>query len=87
VSDLFGNITLPDLIGYFGVSLCLLAYALLQTGKLSAETLSYSALNGFGAAGILISLYFEPNLPSILMEGTWLILSLFGLYRVFSTSK
>jgi len=80
-------VTPPDLIGYIGVFLCLLAYALLQTGKLSAEAISYSALNGLGAAGILVSLYFDPNLPAIMMEGMWLLFSIFGLYRAFLHQK
>ena len=79
--------TLPDFIGYLGVFLCLLAYGLLQTGKLSAEAPPYSVLNGLGAAGILVSLYFDPNLPAIMMEGLWLLLSLFGLYRAFFRRK
>jgi len=86
MGELLAGITLPDIIGYFGVSFCLLAYGLLQTGKLSANAPSYSVLNGLGAAGILVSLWFDPNLPAIVMEGMWLIFSIFGLYRSFLSS-
>lgn len=79
--------TPPDLVGYVGVALCLLAYALLQTGKVAPTAPAYSALNGFGAIGILISLWFDPNLPAIVMEGLWLLISLFGLYQALKPKK
>lgn len=72
---------MPDLIGYAGVALILSAYALLQTEQLASKSLTYSALNGLGAVGVLISLWFDPNLPSIVIESAWLIISLFGIYR------
>ena len=72
---------MPDLIGYAGVALILSAYALLQTGKLQSSALAYSVLNGLGAVGVLISLWFDPNLPSIVIESAWLMISLFGIYR------
>lgn len=73
--------TLPDIIGYVGVGIILVTYALLQSGKMTADQPLYSAMNGLGAAGILVSLWFEPNFPSIVVEGAWLIISAFGLYR------
>ena len=79
--------TLPDFIGYIGVALILSAYGLLQIDRISPKSVLYSALNGLGAAGILVSLYFEPNLPALVIETVWLIISLFGLYQAFSRKK
>ena len=45
-----------DLIGILGVIMILIAYALVQLGKLHVKDLSYSLLNAFGAFLILISL-------------------------------
>jgi len=78
--SLFGA-SLPDLIGYLGVSLILIAYFLLQIGRLNTEKPLYSALNGLGAVAILVSLYYNPNWPSIIIEIAWLIISLFGLFQ------
>jgi len=79
--------TLPDLIGYTGVALILAAYGLLQFDRLSPKSARYSAMNGLGAAGILVSLYFEPNLPAFVIETAWLLISLVGLYQAFMRKK
>lgn len=79
--------TLPDFIGYIGVALILIAYGLLQLDRISPKSALYSAINGLGAAGILVSLYFDPNLPALLIETAWLLISLFGLYQAFNRPK
>ena len=70
-----------DVIGLVGVSLILLAYALLQAGRLLHSSLIYSVMNGLGAGLILCSLYFDFNLSAALIESAWLIISLFGMAR------
>ena len=79
--------TLPDLFGYIGVALILTAYGLLQFDRLSPKSTLYSAMNGIGAAGILVSLFFEPNLPAIVIETAWLVISIFGLYQAYLRRK
>ena len=68
-----------DVIGTVGVGTIIITYVLLQTGRLRSEQLSYSILNAAGAALILISLYFEFNLPSVVVEFFWLVISLYGI--------
>lgn len=68
-----------DVIGTVGVGTIIFTYVLLQTGRLRSEQLSYSVLNAAGAALILISLYFEFNLPSVVVEFFWLVISLYGI--------
>ena len=75
--------TLPDLIGLVGVALILVAYAGVQSGRLPAEDWRFSALNGVGAALILVSLWFEFNLASFVIEIAWLAISLWGLWRAW----
>jgi len=70
-----------DLIGILGVIMILIAYALVQLGKLHVKDLSYSLLNTFGAFLILISLLIDFNLPAFLMEFFWLIFSILGIYK------
>ena len=71
-----------DIVGIIGVLLCLIAYALLQFKEISFDQLSYSVLNFFGSALILVSLvFFSWNLSAFLMELSWLIVSFFGLWK------
>ena len=68
-----------DMVGTIGVGIIILAYILLQIGRLRSEQLLYSLLNACGASLILISLYYSFNLPSFIVEFFWLLISLFGI--------
>ena len=68
-----------DILGTLGVAIIVLTYILLQTERVRSDQLAYSLMNAVGAALILISLYFDFNLPSVVVEVFWLIISLFGI--------
>ncbi len=70
-----------DLAGNIGVVLMVIAYLLLQLGKLSSSAVSYSLLNALGAVLVIISLMFHFNLSAFLMEAFWLLISLIGLTK------
>jgi len=70
-----------DLAGVVGVVMILIAYLLLQMGRMGALDLRYSLLNLAGALLIVLSLVFEFNLSAFLMEAAWVFISLLGLYR------
>lgn len=76
-------ITLPDIIGMIGVTLVLSAYALLNLSKLSPQSLVYQLMNLMGAVLLLISLCFNFNLASVIIEVVWITFSLVGIVRVF----
>ena len=57
---------------------------LLQQGRLGPDDLAYSLLNALGAAAILVSLIFDFNLSAAVIEGMWLLISLYGLARWLS---
>lgn len=73
--------TLPDILGHVGVALIVATYFLVQIGRMEATRILYPAVNGVGAALILVSLSFDPNWPSIVMEGFWLLISIIGIVR------
>ena len=77
-----------DIIGTLGVGVIVIIYLLLQLGRIKSDQLVYSLLNGVGAALILISLYYDFNLPSVIVEAFWLVISIFGIlkYLVARTS-
>jgi hypothetical protein len=68
-----------NIVGNIGVAIIVLTYILLQIERIRSDQLLYSLLNGIGAALILISLYFDFNLPSVVVEAFWLLISLFGI--------
>ena len=76
-----------EFIGTVGVSLILLCFFLIQTGKMSAENLPYSIINMTGALLILYSLYFEFNFASVLIESFWVLISLIGVVRYLNQRK
>ena len=68
-----------DILGTLGVAIIILTYVLLQIERLRSNQLAYSLLNAIGASLILVSLYFDFNLPSVVVEFFWLVISLFGI--------
>jgi len=68
-----------DIAGLIGVVLIVVAYLLLQLGRLPSSAPSYSLLNAIGAFLVMASLWFDFNLSAFLMEVFWLLISLYGL--------
>ncbi len=76
-----------DILGTVGVATIVVAYVLLQIGRLRSEQIAYSLLNAVGASLILVSLYFSFNFPSFVVEFFWLLISLFGIGKYFWPQK
>lgn len=74
-------IVVANAIGLAGAALIVIAYLLLQSGRLESRSLSYSIVNGLGACGIIYSLFFEFNLSAFVIESFWLAISLYGVFR------
>ena len=74
---------LHDLIGNVGVLLILGSYLLVQLRRLDATGVPYLLVNGLGAGLILVSLARDFNLSAFLIELVWLLISLYGLARIF----
>ena len=70
-----------DLVGNLGVFLVLVTYLLIQMGRMDVQRPAYSLANAAGALLILVSLSYNFNLSSFIIEIAWLTISLFGLYR------
>jgi predicted membrane protein len=76
-----------DILGTFGVSLIVISYFLLHVGKLQSRDFLYSFLNGIGSLLVLISLIYEFNFPSFIVEIFWLLISIYGMIKYFMTNK
>ncbi|MFZ5657907.1 MAG: CBU_0592 family membrane protein [Pseudomonadota bacterium] len=75
------NLEWYDLVGLAGTLAILLAFLLLQAGRLAGDGLRYQLLNLFGAAGVLVSLWGSFNLSVFLLELAWIAVSLYGITR------
>jgi paired small multidrug resistance pump len=69
-------------IGFVGVVIVLLAYGLLTLGKLSGDDWRYPVLNIVGTLGIVVSLFAQFNLPSMVTQLMWIAVSIIGLMRI-----
>jgi predicted membrane protein len=69
----------PTIVGIIGTLIVLLAFFLLQARKLHGNGAVYQLLNAIGAAAIIVSLCYQFNLASMLLEIVWLLISLYGL--------
>lgn len=73
----------PDALGLIGVATILITYFLTQTGRLAPQQFAYSFCNLLGSSLILFSLFFDWNLSAALVEGSWALISLYGVARYF----
>ena len=75
------ELSITDAIGMLGSLLVVLAYYLLQLERTDPRGLSYNVINLTGAACLLLSLCFNFNLASFVIEIFWIAASLIGLWK------
>ena len=64
-----------------------LMYALLERGRVDANSFTYYSINGVGAFLILVSLAYDfdfADMGGILLEVCWLIISFMGIFRLLT---
>ena len=76
-----------DVVGLTGVVFILLAYFLLQVGRIDPLGLVYSVANLIGAGLITMSLIYEFNFSAFLIEVCWMVISLVGIRRYFQQRR
>ena len=70
-----------DFVGNLGVVFVLGTYFLIQAGRMDIRRPLYSICNAAGAVLIIVSLMYDFNLSSFVIEIAWLAISLYGLVR------
>ena len=68
-------------VGLIGVAMMLVAFFMLQTGKMTPQTPLYLWLNLIGALAVMLSLFRFWNLSSFVIECFWASISLYGLVK------
>ena len=72
-------ITIPDLIGYTGVALLIITYAMLQLDRIDPKGFWYSFNNMIVAILVTVSLLYTMNKASMVIEVFWFIISVYGI--------
>lgn len=70
-----------DWVGYVGAALIVFAYFLNQRGRLASADWRFPATNLLGSLLITVSLIVHPNLPSLMIEVFWSLISGYGILR------
>jgi hypothetical protein len=70
-----------DSIGFIGVTILLIAYFLNLTDKIGKDSLVYLQMNFIGAGLTCLASVLMNYLPFIILEGSWTIVSAFGILK------
>lgn len=73
--------TYNDLIGTLGVGLILLAYFLNTANLVKKDGRTFYVMNIIGAAFACYASFLIPYWPFVILEGTWTLVSIYGLMR------
>jgi len=76
-----------DIIGMSGTILVVGAFIMLQLEKINPKSLAYNLINLSGAVLLLISLCYNFNLASFVIELFWIAASVIGLVKYYTKSK
>jgi hypothetical protein len=77
------NYSITDLIGNIGVAMIVFGYYRLQIGRWGFHDLIYLLFNLIGSILITISLVFDFNLSTMILQIFWIIISLIGLTHLY----
>ena len=76
-----------DIVGMTGTFLVVGAFFMLQLGKATPTGLLYNMMNLSGAILLLISLCYNFNLASFVIEIFWIAASLIGLFKYLKAKQ
>ena len=80
--NLFG-FEILEIAGLTGVAFYLGSYAALQIGLIRGNGYLYPILNGVAASLVLAGLMKDFNLSSAIIQGSWIVISIIGITRLF----
>ncbi len=83
LTGLLGGAQIHQAIGIAGVGFYISSYLLLQMGIIRGVSYTYAGMNLIGASFVLFSLASTFNLASAIIQTTWIVISAFGIARIF----
>lgn len=75
--------SIPDFVGLVGVAILIVTYAMLQFDRIDPKGFWYSFNNIIVAVLVTVSLLYNFNLASMVIEVFWFSLSIYGLVKYF----
>jgi hypothetical protein len=79
--------SIPDVVGLFGVALLIVTYAMLQFDRIDPKGFWYSFNNMVVAILVTVSLLYSFNLASMVIEVFWFGLSVYGIWNFYRKRK
>ena len=79
--------TLGEILGSVGVSLLLLSFLMNLLQKWKQDSLPYILLNIAGAGLSCASSIVIHFFPFIILEATWMFVSIFALYKYYKSNR
>lgn len=76
-----------SVIGWIGAFAFVIAYFLLSIKVLSAEKVTYHALNAFGGICLVINSVFLDDTPNFFVNFIWTLIAVFSIYRILRMRK
>ncbi len=78
---------LVQIFSLLGAFLQLLVYGLMQDGRIQVESYFYQSFNTIGSAIMFTVSVIIVNYGFAVMEGTWCVISAYGLYKTYKANK
>ena len=75
-----------NIVGFVGMALIVAAYAYVTATK-SPNAFLLHGLNLAGATLLVLSLLVNTNLPSLVLEGIWAAVAIWGLSKAFLSRR
>tara|TARA_R110002126_G_scaffold71588_3_gene179484 strand:- start:361 stop:600 length:240 start_codon:yes stop_codon:yes gene_type:complete len=75
--------TTTDWVGFIGVTILLIAFFLNLNNTIKKESIIYLSLNFIGAGIACFASLLLNYLPFIILEGSWTLVSAYGLLNYF----
>lgn len=79
--------TQTDLIGSIGVTILLIAYFLNLTNRVTKDDFIYLVMNFIGAGTACFASILLHYLPFIILEASWTLVSIIGLFTYFRKTQ
>lgn len=84
---MLANYGIYDFIGNIGVVCLIAAFVLIQSGRVKSEDFLYPFMNLIGGSCVIVSLFSEFNLSTLLINSFWVLISLWGLITNYLSAQ